>query len=157
MTRTPLLAALALALPAAVSAAPQYSVVASISGPDGGWDLLSVDPLHHRAYVARGDAVMAVDLATNVVTGALLPAQRGHAALSIPGSDEAIVTNGSSNNAQIFDGRTGVVRATIAVGKKPDAARPSSRPSRSVVRSSLARPTGTGCCSSMSRTRTTSR
>ena len=122
MNPTPIIAALALALPAAASAAPTYSVVASIPGPDGGWDLLSVDPAHHRAYIARSEAVMAVDLATNVVTGALLPAQRGHAALAIPGSDEAIVTNGNSDNAQIFDGRTGIVRATIPTGKKPDAA-----------------------------------
>ena len=122
MNRTPIIAALALALPAADSAASTYSLVANVPGPDGGWDLLSVDPVHHRAYVARGEAIMAVDLATNVVTGALLPAQRGHAALAIPGTDEAIVTNGNSDNAQIFDGRAGIVRATIAVGKKPDAA-----------------------------------
>jgi YVTN family beta-propeller protein len=113
-------AALALAAPA--SAASTYSVIASIPGPDGGWDLLSVDPVHHRAYIARSEAVMAVDLTSNIVTGALLPAQRGHAALAIPGTDEAIVTNGNSDNAQIFDGRSGKVRATIAVGKKPDAA-----------------------------------
>ena len=112
----------ALTLSAAAPAAAIYSVVASIPGPDGGWDLLSVDPVHHRAYVARGEAVMVVDLNTNIVTGALLPAQRGHAALAIPGTDEAIVTNGNSDNAQIFDSRTGIVRATIAVGKKPDAA-----------------------------------
>ena len=122
MIRTPLLAALAVALPAAASAVPTYRVVASIPGPDGGWDLLSVDPVHHRVYVARGDAVMAVDLASNIVTGALLPAQRGHAALAIPGSDELILTNGNSDNAQIVDGATGKVRATIPTGKKPDAA-----------------------------------
>ena len=122
MTRTAIIAAIVLALPAPATAVPTYSVVASIPGPDGGWDLLSIDPVHHRAYVARGEAVMAVDLTTNIVTGALLPAQRGHAALAIPGTDEAIVTNGNADNAQIVDGATGKVRATIATGKKPDAA-----------------------------------
>ena len=124
MTRFPLIAALALALPAAApaTAAPTYRLVASIPGPDGGWDLLSVDPLHHRVYIARAEAVMALDLIGGAVTPSLLPAQRGHAALAIPGTDEAIVTNGNSDNAQIFDGRSGKVRATIAVGKKPDAA-----------------------------------
>ena len=121
-------AALALLLSPAASArapatpAPQYRVVETISGPDGGWDLLGVDPAHHRLYVARSDAVMAVDLANGQVTPALLPAQRGHAALAIPGGNEAIVTNGNSDNAQIFDGTTGKVRATISTGKKPDAA-----------------------------------
>ena len=122
MNRTPIIAALALALPPQSPPPRPTALSPAFPGPTGGWDLLSVDPVHHRAYVARGDAVMAVDLATNVVTGALLPAQRGHAALAIPGGDEAIVTNGNSDTAQIFDGRTGVVRATIAVGKKPDAA-----------------------------------
>ena len=118
-----MIALLASALAAAASTAlPGYSVVQSIPGPDGGWDLLSVDPVHRRVYATRGDAVMAVDLATNRVTPVLLTAQRSHAALAIPGSGELLVTNGNANNAQIVDGATGAVRATIAVGKKPDAA-----------------------------------
>ena len=123
MTRLPLLAAFALAIPAAAPAAiPAYRVLQAIPGADGGWDLLSVDSAHRRVYVTRGDAVMAVDLATNRVTPTLLPTQRAHAALAIPGGDELLVTNGNADNAQIVDGATGKVRATISVGKKPDAA-----------------------------------
>ena len=57
--RLPRIAALALpalALLAAAPAAPPYSVVQRIAGPDGGWDLLSVDPAHQRLLVAHGDA-----------------------------------------------------------------------------------------------------
>ena len=113
--------ALAIVSAPAAAASPAYSVVGEYKGGDGGWDLLSVDPAHHRLYVARADRVMAVDLATGQVTDRLVPAERGHAAFAIPGSSEVISTNGTSNNALIFDGATGRVRATIATGKKPDA------------------------------------
>jgi YVTN family beta-propeller protein len=116
----PFAALLALATPAA-AAPPTYHVVGELKGADGGWDLLSVDPADHRLYIARSEAVMAVDLKTGTVTDRLTPAQRGHAALVIPDSHELIVTNGSADNAVILDGRTGHVRATIATGKKPDA------------------------------------
>jgi DNA-binding beta-propeller fold protein YncE len=116
----PLAALLALAMPA-VAAPPSYHVVGELKGADGGWDLLSVSSADHRLYIARADAVTAVDLATGAVIDRLAPAQRGHAALAIPGTHELIVTNGNADNAMILDGRTGHVRATIATGKKPDA------------------------------------
>lgn len=106
----------------AAMAAPSYSVVGQIKAADGGWDLLSVDPAGQRLYLAHGDAVTAVDLASSKVTDKLAPADRAHAALAIPGTHEVLVTNGNANNAQIIDGRTGQIRATIPTGKKPDAA-----------------------------------
>ncbi|MEA3079270.1 MAG: hypothetical protein QOF05_678 [Sphingomonadales bacterium] len=109
-----------LAAPAS-AAAPSYSVVGQYRGGDGGWDAASVDPAHHRLYIARSDRIMAVDLASGQVTDRLAPAERGHSALAIPGTSEVISTNGTANNALIFDGATGKVRATIATGKKPDA------------------------------------
>jgi DNA-binding beta-propeller fold protein YncE len=48
--------------------------------------------------------------------------QHVHAALVIPEFHEVISTNGDSNTATLFDGRTGKIRAVIATGKKPDAA-----------------------------------
>jgi DNA-binding beta-propeller fold protein YncE len=103
-------------------AAPSYSVAGQIKAADGGWDLLSVDPAGQRLYLAHGDAVTAVDLASGKVTDKLAPADHAHAALAIPGTHEILVTNGNANNAEIIDGRTGQVRATIPTGKKPDAA-----------------------------------
>jgi DNA-binding beta-propeller fold protein YncE len=119
------LAGVAIALVAAApTSAPAafYRITATIPGPDGGWDLASVDPVAHRLYVARTDGVMAVDLRTGKVTSGLVPSQRGHAALAIPGTREIVSTNGTANSALLFDGLTGRVRATIATGKKPDAA-----------------------------------
>ena len=114
-------ALLAVAATAASAATPTYRVVGETKGADGGWDLLSVDPVAHRLYVARAEGVSAVNLATGAITDRLVPAQRGHAALAIPGTSEVIVTNGNADTATIVDGRTGKIRATIAVGKKPDA------------------------------------
>ena len=113
------LAALA-AIPAA--AAPDYSVVGQYRGTDGGWDLLSVNPDTHHLYVARSNGIMAVDLATDESVDSLVPAQRAHAALAIPNTSEVIATNGSADTAVIFNGATGIVRATIPTGKRPDGA-----------------------------------
>ena len=115
-------AALALLAAPAAAATLSYSVVGTYRGADGGWDTLSVDPVHHRLYVARADSIMAVDLTSGRVTDKLVPADRAHAAMAIPGTNEVLSTNGNANTALIFDGATGKVRATIPTGKRPDAA-----------------------------------
>lgn len=112
----------AILLASAAVGAPTYKVAAEIKGPDGGWDLLSVDPAAHRLYLARRDRVTAVDLTTGALSDKLAPADGGHGALAIPGTGEVLVTNGNASTATIIDGRTGVVRATIPTGKRPDAA-----------------------------------
>jgi YVTN family beta-propeller protein len=101
---------------------PAQHVVAQLAAGDGGWDLLSVDPVDQRVYVGRPDGVTAIDLKSGKATDRIVPGQRVHAALAIPGTHEVISTNGETNNALLFDGRTGKVRATISTGTKPDAA-----------------------------------
>lgn len=116
------LAALILIPSTAIAATPAYRPAGQIKAADGGWDLLSVDPSAQRLYIARRDAVTAVDLASGKVTDKLAPADGGHAALAIPGTTDVLVTNGNSNTATIIDGRTGKIRSTVPTGKKPDAA-----------------------------------
>ena len=106
----------------APSAAQQYRVVAQLPAGDGGWDLLSVDPVDQRLYIGRPDGVTAIDLKTGKASDRIVPGQRVHAALAIPGTHDVISTNGGTNSATLFDGRTGQVRATIPTGTKPDAA-----------------------------------
>src|SRR5690349_23090091 len=113
------LATIAAPIPAA---APAYRVVARLPAGDGGWDILSVDPADQRLYIGRPDGVTAIDLETGKATDRIVPGQRVHSALVIPGTHEVVSTNGETNNALLFDGRTGKVRATIPTGKKPDAA-----------------------------------
>jgi YVTN family beta-propeller protein len=99
-----------------------YHVVAQLPAGDGGWDLASVDPVDERLYIARTDGVTAIDLRSGKATEKIVPGQRVHAALAIPGTHEVLSTNGETNNALLFEGRTGRVRATIPTGTKPDAA-----------------------------------
>ncbi|MFI4994717.1 MAG: YncE family protein [Hyphomicrobiales bacterium] len=107
---------------AQTAAPPSYRILARIAGPDGGWDLAGVDPVSGRLYVARPSGVMAVDLAIGQVTPNLVPSNRGHAALPIPGTTRVISTNGGNDTATVFEGATGQVIASLPVGKNPDAA-----------------------------------
>lgn len=103
-------------------ATPSYGVIDKIALPDGGWDLVSFDPAMSRVYVAHGEMVSAVDVATRQVTGKFAPANRAHAAIPINGGAEVLVTNGGDNTATVFDAKTGAAVATIKTGEKPDAA-----------------------------------
>src|SRR3954464_14374679 len=117
--RIGLLAAALASLAAAPAAAP-YAVVQRIAGPDGGWDLLSVDPAHKRLLVARSDGIMAVDLATGAVTPKFVPGARFHAAFAIPGTRFGIATAGQANRAVLFDSGTGAVTGEVPTGANPD-------------------------------------
>ncbi|MEA3039382.1 MAG: hypothetical protein QOE79_1895 [Sphingomonadales bacterium] len=116
-----ILALVALSLCGAAPA-PKLGIVERIAGPDGGWDLLSVDADNHRLLVARSDGVMAVDLATGAVTPRLVPGARLHAVLAVPGSGIGLATSGQANAAILFDTASGAVRAQVPTGANPDAA-----------------------------------
>lgn len=111
----------ACAAPAA-SASASHKLVAQVPLGDGGWDLLSVAPADQRVYIAHGDRVSAVDLGTGQASDKLISGQRVHAALAISGTHTVLSTNGGTNSATLFDGRTGDVLATIPTGTNPDAA-----------------------------------
>uniref|UniRef100_UPI0035CC58B5 YncE family protein n=1 Tax=uncultured Sphingomonas sp. TaxID=158754 RepID=UPI0035CC58B5 len=116
----PLLAAAALPLAAAAAPAPVYSVAQSIAGPDGSWDYARVDDDGTHLYVARSNGVTVVDLATGAVS-AVAGVQRGHAVVPLPGR-KLLVTSGTDGTVRLFDAASGRQTASIAVGKKPDAA-----------------------------------
>lgn len=112
-----------LAIAACVTApSSTYHLVGSLSLSDGGWDYASIDPALHRLYVARTDAVTAVDLETHQVTPKLAAAARGHEVLPLAGGTVLMVTNGTSGIAQFIDATTGAELASIKVGAGPDAA-----------------------------------
>jgi DNA-binding beta-propeller fold protein YncE len=116
------LAALAMAAPAAARPAPRYSVTGSIAGPDGGWDLLSVDPARHRLFIARTANVTMIDLTGPPSVRSIGTVERGHAAVPIPSGGRLLVTSGNDGRAHIYDTPGGRLIANVAVGKKPDAA-----------------------------------
>ncbi len=106
---------------AAQPAANSFAVVQRIAGPDGGWDLASVDAGTHRLYVARDYGVMAVDLASGKVTDKVVDGAGVHGVLPVPNSALVVSANGRSNDAVLFDGVSGKVEATIPTGVSPDA------------------------------------
>jgi DNA-binding beta-propeller fold protein YncE len=110
------------AAPAAPGSAPAYAIVDRMAGADGSWDYASVDPAGGRLYVARSNAVMAVDLATHKVIDALAPANGAHSAFAIDGGKTVVETDGRSGLTRFIDAATGKVEDEIATGQKPDAA-----------------------------------
>ena len=106
---------------AADAASPTYAKTTTIAGPDGGWDLASVDASSTHLYIARSGGVMRVDLADGRVTPDVVKLQRGHGALALPGGDLVLATSGGESKAILFHGPTGKVVAEIAAGKNPDA------------------------------------
>jgi YVTN family beta-propeller protein len=115
-----LLACTAPAFAVSSDAPPSYAVTGQIAGPDGSWDYAQVDPAAHRLYVARSESVTVADLASGVVTSWGNIA-RGHAVVPLSGG-HLLVTSGNDATVRVFDTRTGQQSASIAVGKKPDAA-----------------------------------
>ncbi len=109
------------AISAADSTAPEYRIDSQIAGADGSFDYANVDPITNRVYVARGDAVTIVDLATGT-SRQLVAANRAHQVLLIKNGAELLQTDGGSNLARFIDTKSGSVLAEVATGKKPDAA-----------------------------------
>lgn len=107
--------------PAVPAAAPAYRIVAEIAGEDGGWDYAVVDPVHRRLYQSRRDGVMALDLDTGRVTPRLVGGDRARAEVLLPDGQSVLAAMGGSNEAVIYDGASGEVRARIPV-KAPDGA-----------------------------------
>jgi len=130
ITRSALALTAALAIPIAASAqspaphysAPPYSIVDRIAGSDGSWDYASIDQAGGRLYVARSNAVMAVDLVTHKVTDSLAPANGAHSALAIDNGRTVVETDGHSGLTRFIDAATGRTLTEIATGTKPDAA-----------------------------------
>jgi DNA-binding beta-propeller fold protein YncE len=111
-----------LAAGAAQAAAPAHHVAEKLPLPDGGWDLASFDAALGRVYVARSDAVTAIDVRSGTVIGKLVPAHGGHAVVPLKGGAEILVTDGQDDMARIYDAASGQRLAEIRTGQKPDAA-----------------------------------
>lgn len=116
-----LVAAALLASPAVAVPARHHAVTGSIAGPDGGWDLVSVDPAAHRLLIGRGTDATIVELAGPPRVRSIGRVVRGHAAIALP-NGRVLVTSGSEGKARIFDAMTGADLVDATVGENPDAA-----------------------------------
>jgi DNA-binding beta-propeller fold protein YncE len=104
------------------AAPPAYKVVDRISGADGGWDFANIASANGTLYVARSNAVMAMDIATRKVTDVLTPAQGSHQVLPIDNGKTVVQTDGKTGLTRFIDTASGRVLAQVPSGNKPDAA-----------------------------------
>jgi DNA-binding beta-propeller fold protein YncE len=74
-----------------------------------------------RLYVAREDGVTVVDLPSRKVTERFIDGKQTHAVVALS-RGRALITNGATDTATVFDRATGKVIRTIATSKKPDGA-----------------------------------
>lgn len=120
------IAALCLGLYAAATGAyaagSGYRVVDRISGPDGNWDYIRVDPANNRVLVAHGGSVVSLDIASKAVTPGLAPGAILHDALTVNGGAEVLVTNGGTAEAVFYNAKTWAEVARVKTGVGPDAA-----------------------------------
>ena len=113
---------LALSAASVIAAAPSAfpSVVQRIPLHDGGWDILTVDPVTHRVFISRSDGVDAVNTLGGSVTPHLISGTRFHGVTVVPGSDLAVATE-AAGSAIVFNRVTGVVTAEVKTDPDADA------------------------------------
>lgn len=118
----PFALAIAALLASTAADAQTYKLAAPIPVPgDGGWDYAQVDPAAHRLYIAHGDEVAVVDVATMRAAAPLGPIAHGHAVVPLA-THELAVTSGNDATVRFFDPASGRQTASVAVDAKPDAA-----------------------------------
>src|SRR4051794_13469381 len=105
-------------LAAAPPAVP--SVVQHIPLGDGGWDILTVDPISHHVLIGRADGVDAVDTFTGSVTPRLINGTRFHGVSVVPGTALAVATE-AAGSAIVFNRVTGQVTAEVKTDPDADA------------------------------------
>jgi len=105
--------------PAAVG---DYRVSDRIAAADGGWDFAGIDPASGKLYIARSNAITAIDLVARKVTDKLADAHRGHAVLVLDGGRTLFETDGETGLGRFIAAADGQVLAEVATGAKPDAA-----------------------------------
>ncbi|MEN9717570.1 MAG: hypothetical protein RIQ99_448 [Pseudomonadota bacterium] len=106
----------------ASSEASQYRVVEKIAAADGGWDFAAIEPLTGMLYIARSDAVTAINLTSREVVNHLASAGRGHQVLVLDQGATLFETDGETGLGRFLSASDGSVLAEIPTGKKPDAA-----------------------------------
>jgi DNA-binding beta-propeller fold protein YncE len=98
-----------------------YPIIRTIPDGDAFWDYAMFEPSEKRLYVAREDGVTVVDLPSGKVTERFIDGKQVHAVVALS-KGRALVTNGATDTAVIFDRATGKVLRTIPTSKKPDGA-----------------------------------
>jgi YVTN family beta-propeller protein len=90
-------------------------------GGEGGWDILTVDPVAHRLYVSHSTKVVVIDLAKNAVAGEITDTPGVHGFIAAPEFDRGFSTNGKENKISVVDLKTLKTISKLDSGANPDA------------------------------------
>ncbi len=90
-------------------------------GGEGGWDLLAVDAVGHRLYVARGTRVMVIDAETLKLVGEIPDTAGVHGVAVASDLGRGFTSNGRTSNSTIFDLKTLAKVGEVKTGENPDA------------------------------------
>jgi DNA-binding beta-propeller fold protein YncE len=107
---------------AAGAHAQDYKVLQRATlGGEGGWDLLAVDAVGHRLYVARGTRVMVIDADTLKLVGEIPDTAGVHGVAVASDLGRGFTSNGRTSNSTIFDLKTLAKVGEVKTGENPDA------------------------------------
>ena len=107
---------------AAGAHAQDYKVLQRATlGGEGGWDLLAVDAVGHRLYVARGTHVMVIDADTLKLVGEIPDTAGVHGVAVASDLGRGFTSNGRTSNSTIFDLKTLAKVGEVKTGENPDA------------------------------------
>jgi DNA-binding beta-propeller fold protein YncE len=105
-----------------VPGASGLRVVASIAGPDGGWDYASFDSARRRVYIPHGTRVMVIEADGGKVNQDFAPGDHLHSVIAVPGQRVIVTTNSGDSSARILNGADGKLLASIPTAKDTDGA-----------------------------------
>jgi DNA-binding beta-propeller fold protein YncE len=107
---------------AAGAHAQDYKVLQRATlGGEGGWDLLAVDAVGHRLYVARGTRVMVIDADSLKLVGEIPDTAGVHGVAIASDLGRGFTSNGRTSNSTIFDLKTLAKVGEVKTGENPDA------------------------------------
>jgi len=99
---------------------PVYALTDTLHFPGATrWDLLTFDAKQNRLFIARGDSVDILDVATRKIVSSI-PANGAHSIALAPEFGRGFISNGKSNTLTIFDLETLKPISTVPTGTKPD-------------------------------------
>jgi YVTN family beta-propeller protein len=100
----------------------QYQFVKEIPiGGEGGWDILTIDPVASRLYLSHATKVVVVDLNKNAIAGEIADTPGVHAFVAVPEFQRGFSSNGKESKSSVVDLTTLKTISKIDTGQNPDA------------------------------------
>ena len=90
-------------------------------GGEGGWDILTIDPVADRLYLAHATKVVVIDLGKNAVIGEIAETPGVHAFVAVPEVQRGFSSNGKESTSSVVDLTTLSTVSKIDTGQNPDA------------------------------------